>query len=250
MRANLLPERPSYKSSGGVNWLRFVPWLLLALVGSAVLAGLMFLLFKAGHYYIIFVPLVAAVGVAGLMNLVVAKGHCRNRLVAALCGLLAGCVLYFGYYYIGMVYALGTEMAAHPRVLPAYIRFRMATDVLRDTHDYHKHDDEEPSRARGGSSFSNWMFFWIETVLVLGLSAGGALVRARKTYCEKCGRWMLREVTQFEPQKSDQLVQAFQVGSARQLAELCVTPVYSTLPNTSLALEYCPSMKDGRAISR
>src|SRR5258708_3673778 len=101
------PGRTFYKSSGRVDWLRFFPWLLAAFAVAIVLAWGLFQLFLAGYYYMVFVPAVAALVVAGVMRLAVVKGLCRNPLVGAAAGATAGVLLYLGYFYFGMVYHMG-----------------------------------------------------------------------------------------------------------------------------------------------
>lgn len=220
-------------------------WLIVPFGGAALLAALMFWLFRVGHYYIILVPLIAALAVAGCVKLAVGKGHCRNAAVAGVVGVVAGVLLYFGYYYCGMVYHLGSETAGRPNLLPYYIRARIHTDVLRDTHDSRR-DDETP-RRRKGNVYMNWIVFGIEVAGVFALTTVAAVKRARKPYCESCRRWMVREVTQFEPTQLNELTEAFRNGSARSLAAFCTRPVFATVPSVMLAAEFCPSVKDGMA---
>ncbi len=153
--------------------------------------------------------------------------------------------MYFGHYYAEMVHDFGPKAAGHVEWLPKYIRFRMATQVIRDTYD--SRDNDSRARRHAGGSLFNWLFLGAETVIVLGLTTTWGYRRSRKGYCETCQRWMTRELTEFEPDKAPQLVEALQTGSARSLAALCAAPAFSTLPNTTVALEVCPSLKEGTA---
>ncbi len=243
--ANSLTGRTRYQSSGFVNVGPFLLWNLLALAVAALLAAFMFWLFHVGHYYVIFVPILCALPVAGLAQLAVAKGHCRNRLVGLLTGLALGVVLYLGSYYVGMIYHLGPRAAARPDLLVQYIRFRMATDVERSA--YSSRDDEDRPQRRPGSNGTNWVRFAIESLSAVGIVTAAAYRRSRKTYCEHCKRWLTRETTPFEPAQAAGIVESLQTGSARALAALCATPPYATVPNTTLAVDYCPSLKEGRA---
>ncbi|PYM14895.1 MAG: hypothetical protein DME18_05590, partial [Verrucomicrobia bacterium] len=103
MKPRRIPGRKFYASSGAVNWAGFVPLLLLGLIVSAAMAVFMHLLFRWGHYYVLIIPLLCALPVAGLGVLAVTRGHCRNPFIGAASGCVAGLVLYFGYYYAGMV---------------------------------------------------------------------------------------------------------------------------------------------------
>jgi len=245
MKEKLFPGRTYFKSSGGTDWGKFLPWLVVPFAVAALLAGVMFWLYSVGHYYVVFVPAVAAVAVAACVKLAVGKGHCRSRWVGAVAGVVAGGLLYFGYYYFGMVHHLGPEAAGRLDLLPTYIRVRIQTDVLRDTHDSRRNDESlrRPSR----NTAMNWVTFGIEVIVVFGFTTAAALGRARKPYCESCGRWMRREVTHFDPAQLPELTEAFRNGAARSLAAQCAKPVFATVPHAMLAAEICPSVHDGMA---
>ena len=243
MHATSLAGRTSYAASGSVDWTRFSPLLLLALLASALGAGLLYLLLTWGFYFIIIVPVIFGLGVAALMNLTVAKGHCRSRFVGGLAGLVCGVVLYLGYYYVGMLAMIGTENAARIDFLPEYISFRLNSDVSRDSHSPAR--DENQPAPRAGRFFLNVFAFGAEFIGIMVLTAGGGFRRARKPYCEGCKRWMERELTQFDPEKASVLIDAIKNGSAPSLAGLCAAPAFPSVPNTTLAVEFCPSVKEG-----
>ena len=245
MTINSLSHRTHYKSSGAIHPTQFLLWMVPALVVAVVLAGLMFWLFSVGQYYIIIVPFICALAVAGMMRLAVAKGHCRNWLVGSLAGFVLGAVLYFGSYYIGMVYHWGAEAASHPDFLVEYIRVRLATEVVHDVHTPDT-DEGKPSR-RSSSRGMNWFRLAMESIGVIAIVTAAAYNRSRKTYCENCKRWLTRETTPFEPSQINGLLESLQSGSARALAAICATPPYPTIPNTTLAVEYCSSLKEGRS---
>ncbi len=238
-QAESFPGRNFYQSKG-IDWLRFIPWLILPFITAALFAIGMFALFYNGQYYVIILPLIAASIVGVLMILAVNKGHCRNPTVAAVLGCFAGVVLYLGYFYCGMVYQLGPETAARLDLLPFYIHARMRTDVIRDAGT----DNDENTRPQKGDSWFNWFTFSFELIGAIAIPAGLAVQRARKPYCNACRKWMIREVTQFEPGQSEGILDAFRTGSARSLAALCAKPVFATIPNATLGVEICPTVKD------
>jgi len=238
------PGRTFYHGSG-VHWTLFIPWFLLALAVAAILAVGMFQLFRLGHYYVVIVPILAALLVALMIKLAVGKGHCRSPWVGGAAGVLAGLVLYLGYFYFGMIYQLGPETATHPELLPYYLRARMMTDVIRDAA-APSHDEESP-REHSGNSWFNWGTLAFEAIAVLAFTTLAGVQRSRKAYCPTCQQWMVREVTHFDPTQSAELLEVFRTGSARSLAALCAKPVHVTVPNTTLAVEFCPSAQDGRA---
>lgn len=241
-QAQLFPGRHFYKGRG-VDWVMFMPWLLLAFGVAFVLAEGMAQLYRVGHYYIFIVPLLAALGVAGMVNLATKNGHCRSAWTGGVVGFCAGFALYIGYFYLGMIHVGGAEAASHPEYLPSYINFRMHVESTRDTHDY-RHDDDKPRRP--DNLYMNWGRFVFEFGFVLLITTGAGMRRARKPYCNTCRRWMLREITPFEPGQSTELIEALRTQSARSLATVCAKSPHATIPNTSLAMDFCPSLKDGR----
>jgi hypothetical protein len=241
-QAESFPGRNFYKGKG-VDWPRFLPWLLAAFIVAAILAEGMALLFSIGQYYIFIVPFAAAACVMGMMTLAVNKGHCRSRWIGGLSGFCAGFVLYVGYFYFGMIHDIGPVVAGHPEFLPTYIRLRMQVEQTRDIGETPKHDEEQkPTR---GNTYANWGRFAFEFAVVLVITTGAGLKRARKPYCETCRRWMTRELTQFSPGAVQNLMDAFRNQSARSLAALCAEAPFATIPNFTLAADFCPSMKDG-----
>jgi hypothetical protein len=238
--------RTYYKGSG-VDWVRFFPWLLAAFICAAILAEGMALLYSAGYYLILIVPAVAALGVAGMLNLAVSRGHCRSQRVAGLAGLSAGIFLYLGYFYMCMVHDLGpTEGIMHTVSFPDYIRLRMMTERMHDIGAPSQGDQNKVSGV--DPTFMNWGRFGFELILVLLITTGAAVRRSKKTYCETCHRWMTRELTQFDPAQSTELMEALRVQSARSLAALSAGAPFATVPNLTAAVDYCSSLKEGRAL--
>lgn len=238
-QAEAFPGRNFY-SGKGVSWGRFLVWLIPAFVAAAILAELMALLFISGHYIIFFVPFIAGLAVAGMINLAVNKGQCRSPIVGGLAGFCAGFVLYIGYFYLGMIHDFGAIAASHPQALPSYIRLRME---LQSTHDVGAPDSDKASAPP--NVYLNWGLFSLEFGFVLFIATGAGLRRSRKPYCGTCRRWMMRDVTQFDPNSSNELMEALRTQSPRSLAALSATAPFATIPNVSLAADFCPSLKDG-----
>jgi len=243
MKTSRIPGRKSYASSGAVNWARFMPLYLLSLGVGGALAVVMHLLFRWGHYYIVLVPVLCALPVTGLGILAVTRGHCRSPLIGAVGGFIAGLVLYLGYYYAGMVDELGPDMAGKVHLLPDYIRWRKEIETTEDAHGP-RHDADRPRQRDTGRTVLNWLIFSGELVGVLAVTISGPLRLARKPYCEGCKRWMTRELTRFEPDKGPALIEALRMNSPQSLAALFATSEYPSLPNTTVAVHYCPGLKE------
>ncbi len=178
-------EGRTYYRAKGVDWARFLPCCLAALVVAALLAEGMAELFRAGHYYIFIIPLLAALCVAGMMTFAVGQGRCRSVPIAALAGFGAGMVLYIGYFYFGMLRDLGPEFATRPAVLAKYIRLRMDVEVTRDINESDR--DEKPNLPKQGDVYLNWARFVFELGLVLVITIGEAVKRARKSIVNPVG---------------------------------------------------------------
>jgi hypothetical protein len=231
------PGRVFYRASGGVRLGPFLAWLLPAIALAALLALVLFWLFLNGYYYMIIVPMAAALGVGVLVRLAVIKGHCRNGLVGGLAGLCAAVVLYLGYFYCGMVYHWGPRAASRPDLLPAYIQARMRTDVIRDSNG----SKDSATHSTG----MNWLFFSVDASIVLLIVVFPGIQRSRRPYCEACVRWMTRRVTPFNPNASVAVMDALRSGSSQALAALCATPVYASVPNLTVGIDLCPSLQEG-----
>ncbi len=240
-QAQSFPGREFYQS-GGANWPPFILWLFLPFAAAVLLAFGLFELFNYGEYYVIILPLIAAAGVAVLIHLAVARGHCRSPLVGGLIGAAAGLVLYFGYFYFGMIYHLGPKAVDRLDVLPRYIQARMHSDVIRDVGT----DSDEQTKTNKSDPRFNWFTFGIELVCCAGAPGIAGFLRARKPYCRACHQWMVREITFFQIGQTTSIVEALRSGSANALAALAATPVFATIPNVTLGLEICPARREGR----
>lgn len=221
-----------------------MPGAVLALGISAVLACAMFGLLVAGFFLVLIVPLFAGFAAGWAVRYAVARGNCRNALVGGLLGLAAGIVTFFGYYYVGMIYHWGPEYAARPDRLPRYIARRMATGRLRSSHDYSDDKSRKPTPTM------NWVTFGFQSLLVLGITTAAGVKRAKKPFCESCQRWHERDVTFVGP---EQPLPQFGLPAPvpgieeRPLAAVMAEPPWSGFPARMLAVDYCPSLKDGRS---
>jgi hypothetical protein len=243
MTASILSGRKFYQAGGSVNWVRFIPWAALAFATGVAISLLMLLLFVIGFFLVIIVPLAAGAGIAGMVLLAVTRGHCRSRLIGGLLGALAGIFVYLGYYYASMVHDIGLENASHVEFLPRYIYLRIQTDQVHDVGSPTDHPDARPRPER---KYFNAFFFLAEFGFIVFLPYGAGARRAGKAYCEKCQLWMKRETGTFQPELGPGFVEALRLGSVQSLAALFTSPPKPSVPNTAVALDYCPNLKDGR----
>ena len=240
-----LPNRKYYVPSGQVNWAKFLPFVLLALVGSIVGAWLLAFLFRHGFYFVGIIPVLFGLGTAGLTILAVKQAHCRSRLIGAALGIVTGLILHLGYYYFDACHSIGLGLLP-VRIVPSYIHFRLQNDVLRDTHS----SDEKPESVRPHPEriYINSVIFLIELGIIVGMAGAAGFRRASKPYCERCQKWMSREITRFDPLKTDALVQALKNSSTPALLPIFASPEFPSVPNASFAFDVCPSLKAGHPV--
>jgi hypothetical protein len=164
-------------------------------------------------------------------------------LIGAAGGIMAGVVLYLGFYYVGMIDDLGFAAAAQVQLFPKYLQLRKQVEVTRDAH-APRRDEDAPFRRTSGNTVMNWLTFGGELAFAVAFTGGIMYRRSRKPYCEGCRLWMTRGVTRFETDKGPSLVEALQNHSPPSLAALFAAAEYSSLPNTSVAVDYCPRLKE------
>src|SRR4029079_3081288 len=102
-----LPDRETYRPSGRVRPLAFLVFGAITLAVAVGLAWLLYALLEWGFYFVMMVPIVAALIASGFLLLTVRGRHCRNRWVAGAFGLLTGVVVYLGYYHVHLISMLG-----------------------------------------------------------------------------------------------------------------------------------------------
>jgi hypothetical protein len=185
-------SRPVYRPSGKVRWGRFFQLSLLTLFIAAILAVALDLLYASGHYLIMLAPLVAALPVAGVLGAAVYFGHCRSPLTGALLGFLASVLLYGGMFQAGIAREFGWDSVWRVDLLPAYVNYRLHTDVQQDVgHGSYRKDERPPVGM-------NVFMFVLESGIVLTMLVIAGTQRSRRAYCEACGRWKSRDVVFYD----------------------------------------------------
>ncbi|MBI3862251.1 MAG: hypothetical protein HY290_10185 [Planctomycetia bacterium] len=81
-----LAERERYHSLGTAAPEFFGLVLPLTVIGALLMGAALFALSKAGHYYVLVVPLLAAGVVAAILGWGIDFGRCRNRVIAGVSG--------------------------------------------------------------------------------------------------------------------------------------------------------------------
>ncbi len=99
-----LLDRDYYRSSGKANWGKLILCEAGLILVAALGAVLTHLVDRFLFHLLIFVPLFSGFALGVLGDGMVEASRCRNRWLAAAGGLLAGCVLFFGTYYVELIW--------------------------------------------------------------------------------------------------------------------------------------------------
>jgi hypothetical protein len=232
-------KRSRYKPSGRVDWMRYLPLAVLSLMVAAGLAVVMHLMYEHGAYIIFFVPIFAAMFVMMFVRLAIRVGRCRSPKLAGLTGLIAGVVLYGGYYYVGMLSLIGIANAGRIDLLPRYIDRRIHSDVQHDV----GHPEFTPNERKQPDPVMNWLLFALEGGAVLFITALLPYRRAARSYCETCGDWKVQETAIFPAGTGKTIAEWLGRGELANLATMSRFSPGRNKQFTSVAVEMCRSSK-------
>src|SRR5262245_57778621 len=154
-------DRQQYRASGKVDYVRFLFWFVVLALPIALAAGfLLYKVFTWGFYLVMIAPLVAGLLAGAGIALAVRLGHCRNRWVGAVAGLVVGLVMYLGYYQFHLAHVfIGFRNVHRVDLLPHWIHFRILSDEQRKVGDF-----RDKNQAPGGKNLGvvdlifKWMF--------------------------------------------------------------------------------------------
>ncbi|MCP4246363.1 MAG: hypothetical protein GY778_04870 [bacterium] len=242
------PETPDrYRPSGRVDTSAFGLWAAVTVLASGALAVVLYLLYRVGFYFVGIVPLLMALGLSGMVFLVVSRGRCRNRTWAVLPGLVGGAFMYVGYYHVDMVTWLGVGRAHRVDLLPSFINLRMNTDVVGDPTLTGMEDDQEYEAPDPVKVAFNWVFFSLELGLCTLLPALAGWLRAERPFCEGCGKWMSQSLAHFDRSAAATIAEAVQQGRVCEVVNLPKVVPQARQPATILAVAHCegPCPADG-----
>ncbi len=173
-----------------------------AAITAAVAGWLLSLLFRSGFYWIMLVPMLVALGLGGVLWLLVGLMKCRQHWLAGAIGGMAGILAYLGYFYFSMQHDFP---GAPVRSLPTYINLRMTNDVIEDV-----------GKPRMGPkkpvAFFNWLFAGMELTSFTGICANLPWKRARRAYSVDLRRWATKEEVNLTPYASPGLIAAWEQG--------------------------------------
>ena len=240
----------SYRPSGRVKWVRLV---FLAVPTSAVGVGLAFCLsaaYERGWYRSPFVALGAALLMTLMAYLTVLFGHCRNRKVACVYAVLSGLLVYVGHFYVNFYSHAGPQAARRIDLLFEHTVGRANEDWgwLQERLAVNFTDGKNDAASRAAI---NWFVFAVDGLILAGLPAFVAVVKAGRVYCENCRCWLCTQKVYGSSEHGYLVAEA--LGSAA-FDDLPAIPTVADPKDTEFAifrLEYCapdePRIACGRA---
>ncbi|MHB0936783.1 MAG: hypothetical protein ACYC6A_10370 [Armatimonadota bacterium] len=195
-RKKLLPD-------SGVNLGKFLPLVLLALIGALALGFVLHLLQRIGLYFIIFVPLILSFLVAWLMAIVVRSGECRNRPLTAIVGAIVGIVFYGSSLYFGMLQMAGFGAWKRVDLLPKYVvitwQYTRTERASRTVTSKLMGEEEKAFTPSAVNTGFNALVTGAEAFLALVISISFAYILAGQAFSREHGRWLSSDVFSYPP---------------------------------------------------
>jgi hypothetical protein len=199
---------------------------LLAGVGIGVVAGLIHLVFFLVLLFPIFMG--AAVGAAGLGAVVL--GKVRNRVLAVLTGLMAGCVTIVAMHFV-MYIALAGPAAGFS--FGGYVDANARAGVRINS-----------TRGGGGKDkginlgyVGSYIYWFIEMAIVAGFAAGMMYKRAGQPFCAACGSWKTKHTLGVLFLERAAALDYFETGELSQFADPRNPPGEGPI---TLSVWWCP----------
>lgn len=236
MSAGLL-DRDFYRASGKANWGTLILCEAGLILVAALGAVLTHVVDRFLFHLVVIMPLFAGFALGFLGDGMVAVSRCRNRRLAAAGGLLAGCVLFFGTYYVTLVWSLNGRGWTRFDLIPVVIAFELKHALLFVHHG-------AVGGGREPSPVLNAILLAVEFVCVVGPAAVLPYKRANKLYCEECEKWAQSIATTVDYRAAEPIATALATQRWDELPEIPTFAVDVTNkkspPYTLVTLEHCP----------
>jgi hypothetical protein len=206
----------------------FFALLGLTLLAGAVIgaiAGMIHLVF----YLVLIFPIIMGFALGGAALGAVVLGKVRNRLVAALAGLLGGCVCIIAMHFIGYLFVL--SKSPEPFSFGQYIHAAATSGVTISSS---RSSSSKPMNLGYVGSFIYW---FLELAIVAGIAAGVPVVRAGQPFCEECDSWKTQHKLGVLFLRGDTALEHLQSGELWRLADPHEAPGEGPI---TLTVWWCP----------
>jgi hypothetical protein len=224
-------DRDFYRSSGKADWGTLILGEAGLVVAAALGAALTYLVDRFLFHLLVIMPLFAGLALGILGDGVVKTSRCRNRWLPAAGAVVAGCVYFFGTYYVTLIWALHGRGWTRFDLIPALIEFDLNHTVIG-------HHGRDPSPTL------NAILRIVEFFCVLGPAAVLPFKRANRLYCEECEKWADSTSTTVDYHAAEPIVTAIATQQWDDLPEFPTVRAdvsnKKSPPYTLVRLEHCP----------
>ena len=183
--------REKYTPDGYVDLGRMTLAVFACLgVAALIAAGLSFLFFS-GFYFIVMIPLLAALVCGATVAKAVTVTHCRNPLAAGFLGATVALAAYLGSYHACLMWEIGVQNIHRVDALPTYLSLRWETDTVHDAHEIPNANNNEPVKASPLRYWGNFALFLFEALVTVGAGFAIPWTTAKRPYCSKHRCWLV-----------------------------------------------------------
>src|SRR5579871_2337802 len=232
-----------YRASNRVPFVGFLLLLLIAVLGGAVLGGILWAVDDLAHFYLVIVfPLFAGAIAGGIFRIGVRLGKVRSPLFALLMGILAGLIMFgvyhFADYYVTFRGTIRDAITASYNTTPTDAQLDQAinqelTNKVGDTgfvgylkyyalqgfsitnSTFGETDTSDDMQLQGNVVYG----YWVVEILIAAITAGAlAYVAANQPFDEESGGWFgaPTRLAQTTTKNSKALINALKDGNWQQ----------------------------------
>ena len=206
--------------------------------------------FDRGWFHTPLATLAATAPMTVVAYLAVLVSHCRNRRVAACYAAVAGGVVYLGYFYVGFLNEADGQAKCG---LDRFARF--VTERVSGQPVWLEELPEEEDAAEGVAVLrpmsARWLFFALDGLILAGLPALVAALKAGQPYCETCHGWLSTRKLYGDTDKGFRVAAVIESGTLDNLPKVHLVQqahqVKSDLDYAVFRLEFCAPDNVGRA---
>jgi hypothetical protein len=239
------PEAAFYRPSGRVNLLRVALLFPVAAAYSLLIGYLLCKAFHNGLYVTVLAPLVAGMLTAAAAFAVVFLGHCRNRVLGALAGLVLGAGMYLSYFQFDFAHLAGFRNLHRVDALPMWVRLRVLTDERQQV-GANANNANGPIGPRDDTDRAfRWLFFAFESALAVLPAVALGWVTAAAPYSERHRRWMTTHKMRCAAGAGEDVADALLAGDAPEQVARYYQPAAGGADELDeLQIDYLPNEPD------
>jgi hypothetical protein len=248
------PAQKSYRPSGKVNFLIFIPLFIAAVVVACIMAVVLGVIQDYAYYFII-MPLLISLPILGMCWLMVRFGRCRLPVLAAAAGIVLILIYYLGFWtlsywsFVNYYYPDGHEILKDETGssgLWGYFLLRCKTGTISTTPGV----DDKPREPTVVDKYFNYGFYGAEFVILLVAGAAVGLNTSRRIFYEGMKKWASAKQIHCRPGDFEPLLQIVGNRQWQKLSELPKLPKVSagrSMSNLIFKVEFLKGATDAPA---